>query len=119
MTVKLDFTMPSTPADLTMNNEDLGPTEPVLTVINTQDWCTVTVSVGGATPVMFSGASMAFPAASGTTITLSATPNPMFYPVIWTGTTTMSGANATYLMTSAASQSLTACCPTTSSGGGC
>jgi hypothetical protein len=117
MAAKMDFSMTTLP-DLTSNNDDLL-TEPSLTVDNTLDWCTVTVMVGNATPVMFSGPSMAFSAPAGTTITLSATPNPNFYPVVWTGVTTMNGANATYLMTSATTQSLTACCPTSSTGAGC
>jgi hypothetical protein len=49
---------------------------------------------------------------------LNAVPNPSFLPVKWTGVTTMNGANATYVMTSAAMQSLTACCPL-SNGSGC
>ena len=97
---------------------DLAPSGPTLTVNNTFGWCTVTVTVGSAAPVMFATASKAFSAASGTTVTLSATPNPTFKPVVWTGTTTMSGTSATYLMTGAATQTVTACCPTMA-GTGC
>jgi hypothetical protein len=91
---------------------------PTLTVNNTDGWCTVTVTVGSGTPMMFSTATDTVMAAAGTTITLSATPNPGFTTVKWTGVTTMSGPNATYVMTSAAAQSITACCPFTN-GTGC
>ncbi len=92
--------------------------QPVLTVDNTLSWCTVVVTVGTSAPVTFSGASMTFDVTAGTTVNLSATPNPSFMPVQWTGTTTESGATATYVVGTAASQSVTACCAL-SDGSGC
>jgi hypothetical protein len=89
-----------------------------LVVNNTLDWCTVTVTVGSGTPTTFTSASMTFNAAAGTTVTIKADPLATFMPVKWTGVTTMSGDTATYVMTSAASQSVTACCAE-SNGTGC
>jgi hypothetical protein len=104
-------------ADLATSNGDMVML-PTLTVDNTLAWCTVTVTLPGQTAVTFSGASMSFMAASGATVMLHAVPNPTFMPVKWTGTTTMAGADATYVMTGAAAQSVTACCAL-STGTGC
>jgi hypothetical protein len=104
--------------DLSKSNNDLLAAGPQLTVNNTISWCTVTVTVPPAAAVMFGSSSMTFSAASGTTITLHAEPKPGFMPVKWTGTTTMTGADATYVMTNASSQTVTACCAT-STGTGC
>lgn len=91
---------------------------PTLTVNNTLSWCDVTVTVGSAAAVTFANASHAFSAAAATSVTLHATPHPTFLAVVWTGATTMTGADATYTMTSAATQTVTACCPL-SNGTGC
>jgi hypothetical protein len=99
-------------------NMDMQSAGPELTVNNTISWCTVTVTVPPAAAVMFGSSSMTFNAASGTTIALHAEPKPSFLAVKWTGVTTMNGADATYVMTSAATQSVTACCPL-SNGTGC
>ena len=93
-------------------------TLPNQTVNNTLAWCTVTVTVPGSQPVMFSSSSHVFDVASGTTVMLHAVPNPSFKPVKWTGVTTMNGADATYDLTAAAMQTVTACCPL-SDGSGC
>jgi len=113
-----DFAM----ADLTPFPDD-GPQpdmakQPQLTVNNTIAWCTVTVTISG-TPTTFGTTFQNFNVPAGTTVTLHAVPKPTFFPVIWSGVTTMSGADATYIMTSAATQSVTACCPLDSSGTGC
>jgi hypothetical protein len=97
---------------------DAATALPNLTVNNTLAWCDVTVTVGSAAPVTFGTASKSFPAAASTTVTLHATPHPTFLPVVWTGVTTMNGADATYVMTATATQSVTACCPL-SDGSGC
>ena len=102
----------------TASNTDMSSATQTLTVDNTLSWCSVTVTVGNASPVTFTNASHAFQAAAGTTVNLTATPLPSFLPVKWTGTTTMNGSSATYVMTSAASQTVTACCPE-SNGSGC
>jgi hypothetical protein len=115
MTTK-DMSMPT--GDLSTPPSGDMTAEPTLTVNNTLDWCTVTVTIGAGAPTMFSGASQQFMAAAGTTVTLHAVPNPGFKPVKWTGTTTMNGADATYVMTSADMQSVTACCAL-SDGSGC
>lgn len=98
-------------------NTDMGGGGPMLTVNNTLSWCTVTVTINGM-PTSFGGASMGFPAAAGTTVMLQADPKPTFKPVVWTGVTTMNGDMATYTMTAAAQQTVTACCPL-SDGTGC
>ena len=101
------------------NNADMAmAATPALTVNNTLAWCTVTVNTGSGTPTTFSSASHVFQVASGTTVMLHAVPNPTFKPVVWTGVTTMNGADATYVMTGAATQMVTACCPL-SDGSGC
>jgi hypothetical protein len=92
--------------------------QPLLTVNNTIAWCTVTVTIGGVA-TSFGTDFQTFNVPSGTTVTLHAVPKPTFFPVIWTGVSTQSGSNATYIMTSAPSQSVTACCPENSSGLGC
>ena len=102
--------------DLTSNNGDMVSL-PTLTVNNTDGWCTVTVTVGSAQAVTFADPSKAFQAAAGTVITLSASPNAGFTTVKWTGTTS-NMPSTTYDMTSAAMQSVTACCPFTN-GTGC
>jgi hypothetical protein len=105
-------------ADMAMG-QDSAPSLATLTVNNTVSWCTVTVTIGSGTPTMFTDASQMFMAASGTTINLQADPKPGFFAVKWSGVTTMSGDKATYVMTGAAGQSVTACCPTSAAGGGC
>lgn len=93
--------------------------QPTLTINNTSGWCTVTVTVGNGAPNMFSTATPDIVMApAGTTVTLNATPHAGFTTVKWTGVTTMSGADATYVMTSGATQTVTACCPFTN-GTGC
>ncbi len=92
-----------------MTAGDMSST-PTLTVNNTLSWGTVTVTVGSGAPVTFTDATKTFMAASGTTVTLKADPLATFKPVKWTGVTTMSGDMATYMVTSAAAQSVTACC---------
>ena len=109
-------------ADLTPFPDD-GPQPdlamlPTLTVNNPVAWCTVTVTIGG-TMTTFGTTVDTFSVAPGTTVTLHAVPKPTFFPVLWSGVTTSSGADATYLTTSAASQTVTACCPLNSSGLGC
>lgn len=105
----------SSPADAA---KDSPPGLPKLTVNNTLSWCDVTVTVGTATAVMFANATHDFNGAASTSITLHATPHPTFLAVVWTGVTTMNGADATYVMTAAATQTVTACCPL-SNGTGC
>jgi hypothetical protein len=95
-----------------------SPGLPKLTVDNTLSWCDVTVTVGTSAPITFSNASDNFSAAASTTVALHATPHPTFLPVVWTGVTTMNGADATYVMTATPAQSVTACCPL-SNGTGC
>jgi hypothetical protein len=90
-----------------------------LTVNNTLSWCTVIVTVGNGTPATFTSASMSFMAGAGTMVSLQADPRPGFFPVKWTGVSTMTGNKATYVMTGAATQAVTACCPTSAAGGGC
>jgi hypothetical protein len=90
---------------------DLEHALETLTVNNQAQWCTVTVTVPGSSPVSFTGASMPFMAAAGATINLQADPLPGYQPVQWTGVTTMNGDKATYVMTGSASQSVTAYCP--------
>ena len=102
----------------TAANPDLTPGAPTLTVNNTLSWCTVTVTIPNQTAVTFSNNNHAFMAPSGTTVMLHAVPNPTFQPVKWTGVTTMNGADATYVMTAAGMQMVTACCPL-SNGTGC
>jgi|SRR6516165_919271 hypothetical protein len=97
--------------DMTTAGDMTGSSQPTLTVKNTLGWCKVSVTVGTATPVVFDGASQAFNAASGTTVKLHADPHAGFIQVKWTGVTTMNAADATYTMTSAAAQMVTACCP--------
>jgi hypothetical protein len=109
---------PNPDLSVVSSQADLANGQPTLTVNNTLRWCTVTVTVGAAAPVMFATESKDFQAAAGTVVMLSATPNPGFTQVKWTGVTTMSGASATYLMTSGATQMITACCPFTN-GTGC
>jgi hypothetical protein len=103
--------------DMTKKAADGGMLE-VLTVNNTLKWCTVTVTIGNGTPTTFTDASRNFSAAAGTTINLQADPLPTFIAVKWTGVTTMSGDKATYVMTSMATQMVTACCAH-SNGTGC
>ncbi|HEY2743378.1 MAG TPA: hypothetical protein VGL86_02090 [Polyangia bacterium] len=102
-----DLAMTTTPPDLVQLGDGGGPT---LVVFNTINWCTVTVTIGSGAPTTFTDAMKSFMAADGTTITLQADPIPTFKPVKWTGVTTMNGDMATYIMTGAAMQSLTACC---------
>jgi hypothetical protein len=103
--------------DLAMSaNGDMSMT-PTLTVNNTFSWCTVTVTVGSGTPATFTAASMSFKAAAGTVVTLKADPLATFMPVKWTGVTSSTD-TATYTMTSAATQMVTACCAE-SNGMGC
>jgi hypothetical protein len=90
-----------------------------LTVNNTYAWCDVIVTINGKATEFSMTGSMSFMAAAGTTVMLSATPNPTYFAVKWTGVTTMSGSMATYVMTTAANQSVTACCPTSAAGAGC
>lgn len=89
-----------------------------LTVNNTLSWCTVIVTING-TPTTFTDATKSFTAAAGTTVSLQADPLPGFFAVKWTGVATMTGNKATYVMSGAASQSVTACCPTSAAGAGC
>jgi hypothetical protein len=98
---------------------DSATAQPTLTVNNTLSWCTVTVTIGSGSPTMFTDASRTFMAASGTTVNLQADPLPGFFAVKWTGTTTMNGDKATYVMSSSATQAVTACCPTSAAGSGC
>jgi hypothetical protein len=100
-----DLSTPASIGDLAMAST------PMLTVNNTLGWCTVTVTVGNDAPVMFSSATHTFTGMSGTMVQLHAVPNPGFIQVKWTGVTTMNGADATYTMTGAGTQSVTACCP--------
>jgi hypothetical protein len=110
---------PSNNPDLSQNTADLAmAATPSLTVNNTLAWCTVTVNTGSGTPTTFSSANHVFQVASGTTVMLHAVPNPTFKPVVWTGVTTMTGADATYVVTGAATQMVTACCPL-ADGSGC
>ena len=95
------------------------PTLYTLTVNNTLAWCDVIVTINGHATEFKTQGSMTFMAADTTTVMLSATPNPGFFAVKWTGVSTMSGSMATYVMTTGANQSVTACCPTDSMGGGC
>ncbi len=113
-----DLAMAAMPDLSKAANADLQSAGPELTVNNTLSWCTVTVTVPPSAGVMFGSSSMTFNAASGTTVTLHAEPKPSFLAVKWTGVTTMNGADATYVMTSGAMQSVTACCPL-SNGTGC
>jgi hypothetical protein len=95
-----------------------------LTIDNYRSWCDVTAKAGSTTVASFNGASAAISPqqASGTTISLTATPiSTAFTTAKWQGTTTASGdanGDATYLMTTGASQTITACCPF-SDGSGC
>jgi hypothetical protein len=117
--------MPATMQDLAMAGgkmdmakaSDGGALE-TLTVNNTLSWCKVGVTVGSGTPMTFTSASMSFMAGAGTTVNLQADPLPGFIAVKWTGVSTMNGNKATYVMTGAATQSVTACCPHTD-GTGC
>ncbi len=98
---------------------DLSPALPVLTVNNTLSWCSITVKVGSAATVTETGMTGSYPAAAGTTVVMTATPKGSFFPVQWTGTATVSDSTQTYTMTSAGSQTVTACCGEGSIGGGC
>ena len=98
---------------------DFSTPSNTLTVNNTLAWCDVTVTINGHATEFKSQSSMSFKATATTTVMLMATPNPGFFAVKWTGVTTMSGSSATYVMTTAFTQSVTACCPTSSSGSGC
>lgn len=115
-----DFAMPvSGPVDMAkMKMGSDGGMLDTLTVNNTLSWCTVTVTIGSGTPTSFTDAARNFMAAAGTTINLQADPVPGFIAVKWTGVTTMSGDKATYVMTAAPTQMVTACCPHTN-GTGC
>ena len=101
----------TTTTTTTTTTTSTGGGGPVLTVNNTSQWCTVKVTVGNGAPVTFTATTMDFNAASGTTVTLNAVPIPPFLAAKWTGVTTMNGPDATYVMTGAATQSVTACCP--------
>ncbi len=100
-----------------------GSTTFGLTINNFDAWCDVTAKVGTTTVATLSGstqsAGISPPQPPGATITLTATPHSGFTTARWQGTTTsdMSG-NATYVMTSAAGQMVTVCCPF-SNGTGC
>jgi hypothetical protein len=96
--------------DLSMSASGDMVMTPSLTVDNTLSWCTVTVTIGSGTPATFTSSTMSFKAAAGTVVNLKADPLATFMPVKWTGVTTMSGDMATYTMTSAATQTVTACC---------
>lgn len=113
-----DLAMAAMPDLSKAGNVDMQSAGPELTVNNTISWCTVSVTVPPAALVMFGSASMTFNAPAGTTITLHADAKPGFKDVKWTGVTTMNGKDATYVMTSAATQSVTACCAL-SDGSGC
>lgn len=118
-----DLTMNANQPDLAMmSTADLAgldlTTTPMLTVNNTISWCTVIVTING-TPTTFGTSSMTFTAAANSTVMLQADPKPNFFPVKWTGVTSMNGDMATYTMTNAASQMVTACCPLDANGGGC
>jgi hypothetical protein len=104
--------------DLATSVDLAAAAQPMLTVDNTFSWCDVTVTVGNGAPMTFSNASQTYSAPAGTTISLSATPHPGFIQVKWTNTTTMNGSMATYVMTNAPNQTVTACCPF-SDGTGC
>lgn len=106
-----DLAMTTSSADMAKGS-DGGSGGPSLVVNNTFDWCSVTVTIGSGTPTTFSTASMTFSAPAGTTINLKAdpVPNSNFKPVKWTGVTSSNGDTATYTMTGAASQTVTACC---------
>lgn len=94
-----------------------------LTIDNFDAWCDVTAKVGATTVATLTGTTQSGAIspmqAAGTTIALTATPHGGFTTARWQGATTsdMSG-NATYVMTSAAGQTLTVCCPF-SNGTGC
>jgi hypothetical protein len=98
----------ASPADMAKQDAS-GPQLYTLTVNNTSFWCDVTVTING-TPTEFTDLSKMFMAAASTTVMLKAVPNGSFKPVKWTGVTTMSGNTATYVMTTAANQSIIACC---------
>jgi hypothetical protein len=110
----------TTKTDMATGSGDMSSL-PTLTVNNTLSWCTVTVTVGTGSPVSFTDPTKTFIAPSGTLILLKAEPLATFKPVKWTGVTTTNadmGDLASYTMTSAAAQSLTACCAL-STGTGC
>jgi hypothetical protein len=119
MAANIDMAQGATAIDMAKGS-DGGGGGPSLVVNNTLDWCQVTVTIGSGAPATFTSASMSFSAPAGTTINLNAIPVPgsNFKPVKWTGVTTMNGAMATYTMTGAASQSITACCAL-ADGSGC
>jgi hypothetical protein len=107
------------PADMTLLDGGTVPTLYTLTVYNTVHWCDVTVTINGHATEFSTQDSMTFMATATTTVMLKATPNPGYFAVKWTGVSTMSGSMATYVMTSAANQSVTACCPTSAGGANC
>jgi hypothetical protein len=106
------------PVDMAKKMGSDGGMLETLTVNNTLAWCTVTVTIGNGTPTTFTDATRNFMVAAGATVNLQADPLPNFIAVKWTGVTTMSGDKATYVMTSAATQMVTACCAHTN-GTGC
>jgi hypothetical protein len=91
-------------------NGNMAGGTPTLTVNNTSSWCNLTVTINGMATTFGNISSLGFPAAAGTTVMLQADPKPSFLTVKWTGVTTMNGDRATYDMTNAASQTVTACC---------
>jgi hypothetical protein len=126
MPTQPDLTMMQGQPDLVMmNNADMtgivedmaGASNPMLTVKNTLSWCKVIVTING-NATTFQTSSMTFTPAANTTVMLQADPLPTFLPVKWTGVTTMNGDMATYDVTAAPSQTVTACCPL-SDGSGC
>ena len=93
----------------------------ILTINNYLAWCDVTAKVNGTLVASFGTSSAQISEPVGTTVALTATPHPGFTTARWQGTTTATGdanGDATYVMGSAASQTITACCPFTN-GTGC
>ncbi len=118
MQAQPDLVMMAT-ADMTgeLPPDMTGAANPMLTVNNTLSWCNVTVTIGG-NPTTFGTGSMVFTPSANTTVMLKADPKPTFLQVKWTGVTTMNGDMATYDVTAAPSQMVTACCPL-GDGSGC
>jgi hypothetical protein len=94
-----------------------------LTINNFDAWCDVTAKVGGVTVASLTGstqsAAISPDQAAGATVALTASPHGGFTTARWQGATTSdTSGNATYVMTSASGQAVTACCPFTN-GTGC
>ncbi len=97
-----------------------GSLEPQpLTIYNTGARCTVTIGASGVgSSVLTSDDEVLLPLPVGTVVGLSALPNSGAGAVQWSGATTTDGASASYILTDAVGQSVTACCPM-AGGGGC